>query len=461
MKTITNASFASVLAAALLTTVHPFASLAQSAERSAQILHEYTLPSFSLENFGYSAEELAAAQANGAVTDQPAIGSGLQRLNGNHYISVTDRGPNFDRTAPSGSKAFPLPQFNPMIVLFQAIHDQIVPRDFLPLLNDLNLPVTGLPNGPADDAPGYVSVTTPVSDPLPFNQDVLDIEDVHTLPGGGFIMVEEYGPSVVIVSATGNVLRRYTPQGKTLGAFVTPPGFKPVGMTPAANYTVRDILPAVLKQRRANRGLESIAVSPDGRTAYAVMQSPLGSTSSGSPYRDSRLVRILRLDISDPLNLQVTGQFVAYLSPVAAYPTGNFARDLKISAAEWVSEDRILILERTDKLGAGGVNLGGAKLIMVDLTGATDVSGHPDAGLPLILEKVTTDLTALGITPATSTVVLDVNLELPAITDFKLEGLSILNANQVSISNDNDFGIGDLPGRATKVYTIRLSQPLR
>jgi alkaline phosphatase len=259
-------------------------------------------------------------------------------------------------------------------------------------------------------------------------------------------MVEEYGPSVVIVSASGNVLRRYTPQGKTW---------------PAANYAVRDILPAVLKERRANRGFESIAVSPDGRTAYTVMQSPLGATTAGSPYRDSLLVRILRMDISDPMDLKVTGQFVSYLRSVAEYPVGNFPRDLKISAADWVGEDRIVILERTDKLGAGGLNLGGAKLILLDLTAATDVTNFVEPANAPILEKVTTDLSLLGITPATARVVLNVNQELPAITEFKLEGLSILNDNEVSISNDNDFGVGDAPGRSSKVFTIRLSQPLR
>jgi hypothetical protein len=446
MKKTTRAFFASGLAVGLLNVVHPKAAVAQEPPRLAEILHQYILPPFSLENFGYSAEELAAAQLNGAVTDRPAIGSGLQRLYGNHYISATDRGPTFDRSAPAGSKAFPLPQFNPMIVSFQAVEDQIVIQDFLPLRNDLNQPVTGLPNGPLDDAPGYLTVTTPTNAPLPFNQDGLDIEDVHTLPGGGYIMVEEYGPSVVIVSASGNVLRRYTPQGKTW---------------PAANYAVRDILPAVLKERRANRGFESIAVSPDGRTAYTVMQSPLGATTAGSPYRDSLLVRILRMDISDPMDLKVTGQFVSYLRSVAEYPVGNFPRDLKISAADWVGEDRIVILERTDKLGAGGLNLGGAKLILLDLTAATDVTNFVEPANAPILEKVTTDLSLLGITPATARVVLNVNQELPAITEFKLEGLSILNDNEVSISNDNDFGVGDAPGRSSKVFTIRLSQPLR
>ena len=75
----------------------------------------------------------------------------------------------------------------------------------------------------------------------------MDTEDVHTLPGGGFILVEEYGPSVVIVSPTGNVLKRYTPEGQTW---------------PGANYSVSDILPSVLMERRPNRGFESIACQP-------------------------------------------------------------------------------------------------------------------------------------------------------------------------------------------------------
>jgi hypothetical protein len=450
MKHALHATGTALLVAGLLASIHPATVVAQNAARRAKILHEYTLPPFSLEHFGYSAEELAAAQANGAVTDLPAIGSGLQRLNGNHYLSVTDRGPTYDRSTPSGSKAFPLPQFNPMIVSFQAIADLIVPTGYLPLLNSLNQPVTGLPNGPLDDAPGYLTMTAPVGEAFPPNEDGLDIEDLHTLPGGGYILVEEYGPSVVIVSSTGHVLKRYTPGGKTW---------------PNANYSVSDILPPVLNARRANRGFESIALSPDGRTAYTVMQSPLGVTTAGTPTRDSLLVRILRMDISDPLNMQVTGHFVYSMRPAGEYPQGNFARDLKISAAVWVSEDRLLILERTDKLGAGGINLGGAKLILVDLTAATDVKDSTAfpaaAALPPELEKVTTDLAALGITPATAQVVLDVNPELPAITDFKLEGLTVLNDNEVSISNDNDFGIGDSPGRASKVYTIRLGQPLR
>jgi alkaline phosphatase len=405
---------------------------------AAKLVHKYTLPPFSLSNFGYTQSQLDAAKANGLTnTDLPAIGSGLQKLNGNHYLSVTDRGPNADRA--DGNKAFPLPQYTPTIVLFKTDDDKIIPEDVLPIINDLGQGVTGIPNGPADDSTPYLTLLTPTNSPLAFNPDGMDIEDVHTLPGGGFILVEEYAPSVVIVSPTGNVLKRYTPSGKTL---------------PGAHYTVSDSLPAVLKQRRANRGFEALALSNDGKTAYTMLQSPMGSTAVGSAYRDSRLIRILRLDISNPLNIQVTGQFVFKMLPVSEFPPGSSQRDLKVSCAAWVGPDKLLI-------GEGG-DLAPVKLVLVNLAGATDVKNLASASaVPLVLEDVAANLTTLGITPAETTVVADLGNDLPEILDRKLEGLTILNANEVSISNDNDFGIGAIPGASSVVYQIRLPKPLR
>src|SRR5437867_3519675 len=443
MKKINPAVLAAVLAIGSFPTADTVAA-APMGGPAAQIIHTYTLPPYSLLNFGYSQAELDLAQANGlTTTDHPAIGSGLQRVAGNHYISTTDRGPNADR--PDGNKAFPLPQYTPTIVLFHATNDQIVPEAVLPLINDLGLRVTGIPNGPADDSTPYLTVTS--TNALPFNPDGMDIEDVHTLPGGGFILVEEYGPSVVIVSPNGNVLKRYTPVGKTL---------------PGANYPVSDILPPVFKQRRANRGFESIPISRDGRTAYAILQSPMGSTSAGnptavppippSPYRNSRLIRILRLDISNPLNLQVSGEFVLLMQPVSDFPAGNSQRDLKISAAAWVAQDKLLIEEHTD--------VAAAKVVLVDLATATDVKDLASAAaVPLVLENVNTDLAALGIIPAATRVVLDI-ADLPEITERKLEGMALLNPSEILISNDNDFGIGANPNSVSTVWTIRLPVPL-
>src|ERR1041385_419896 len=148
MKKIIRSFVAGALVFGFLAIVHSVAA-APSGGRPAKIIHEYTLPPFSLEYFGYSPEELAIAQANGlTVTDRPAIGSGLQPLHGDRYVSVTDRGPNADRT--DGNKAFPLPQFTPTITFFKAVHDEIVIQKVLPIVNDLGQGVTGIPNGPAD-----------------------------------------------------------------------------------------------------------------------------------------------------------------------------------------------------------------------------------------------------------------------------------------------------------------------
>jgi hypothetical protein len=66
--------------------------------------------------------------------------------------------------------------------------------------------------------------------------------------------VEENKPSLFVASlATGEVTHRYTPAGKPLSG---------------AEYIVSDMLPAVLRERRVNRGFESVAISPDGATAF-------------------------------------------------------------------------------------------------------------------------------------------------------------------------------------------------
>lgn len=423
----------------LCATALALAALAATVQaESAKITHQFELPPFSYTELGYTQEQIDEAAGNGlAYTDRPGIASGLQQLVGGTFLAVTDRGPNF--TVAAG-RVFPLPDFTPTIVLLKTVADRVQVKWSLPIVaNDAGDFVTGIPNSATEDS---VPLADASGTPLPYNPNGMDVEDIHTLRDGGYIVVEEYSPSIVIVNEAGKVTRRYTPAGKTLAG---------------ASYPVSDTLPAILSQRRANRGFESIAVSPDGRTAYTILQSPMGSTSAGAPTRDSRVVRLIRMDISDPQNLQVTGQFVVLMSPVSTYPAGNTQRALKISAITWVAEGKFLFLERSDEL-LNGVNIGAAKLVLVDIAGATNIHGTAAANT-LMPEAVTTNLAGLGITAATSKVVYS-NEETPEITDFKLEGLAILNPNRVAISNDNDFGIGDFPGATSKIWFIRLADKL-
>ena len=406
--------------------------------RSAKVVATHELPSFSLTHFGLSELEVATGLANGLpLADLPAIGSGLQRLAGNHYVSISDRGPTFTRTTPSAGRVFPLPNYTPSLVFFKASGGVIQPESIVPIVvDDAGTHATGISNSATDDSVPFDS--PPATTQLPFNPNGLDLEDVHTLPGGGFIAVDEYSPSIVIISDAGKVLKRYTPGGKTLAG---------------AAYPVNDKLPALLSNRRANRGFEAIAVSADGKTAYTMTQSPLGPTGATAPTRNSRVLRVLQLDISDPLNAQITAQYVLLLSEATEFPAGNRPQDLKLSSAAWVSEKRLLLLERSDEPG-----IGGAKLIIADFTNATDVTNHI-AAQSLALEAANIDLAAQGITPAATAVVYE-NEETPEITDFKLEGLSILNRNEVAITNDNDFGVGVAEPLPSTLYIIRLAAPI-
>ena len=409
--------------------------------RSAKVLAQHTLAPLSLTYFGQTEAELASAQLNGmARTDLPAIGSGLQRLAGNHFLGVTDRGPAFPRTTPTPGRIFPMPTFTPHLVFFRASGDELIPQAVMPIvIDEAGTPATGIPNSATEDTVPFANATTTTQ--IPFNPNGLDVEDIHSLPGGHFIVVDEYNPSLAILNDTGRVLKRHIPAGRTLTG---------------AACAVSDNLPAIIAQRRSSRGFECIAVSSDGKTAYTMTQSPLGPTSASSATRLSRVLRLLRLDVSDPVNAQVTGQFVLLMSPASTYPAGNRPQDLKLSSAAWVSENKLLLLERTDELGIGGV-----KLILADLAGATDINTFPPShpAHTLALEDAALDLSTFGITPVATSVVYS-NEETPEVDDFKLEGLAILNRNEVALVNDNDFGTGIPAEASSRMWILRLAEPL-
>lgn len=185
--------------------------------------------------------------------------------------------------------------------------------------------------------------------------------------------------------------------------------------------------------RVANKGMEGLAISPDGKTLFGVMQSPLlqdGGTSGA-------FTRIVRID----LRHGKTQQF--------AYPLTNIGTAAKpkyptISEAVAVNDHQLLIDERDGKGLGDDSNASFKKLFLVDLAGAQDVSqASGEAGLaPYALTKtlfldVVTALTAHGIAPA------DIPAKLESITfgyDVTVGGAT---KHTLFIANDNDF-IGTL-----------------
>ncbi len=179
----------------------------------------------------------------------------------------------------------------------------------------------------------------------------LDPEGFVILPkSGNFLVSDEYGPSLYEFDRNGSFLR----------AFETPAGLLPRNGAGDPNYASDAGNTA---GRRSNRGFEGLAVSPDGRYAYAVLQSALldeGGSGNG------RFSRIVKFDID-------TGKAVAQY----AYLLDRSGQGQGISALVALNDSQFLVLERNNRgLGIGATLASPDKLVyLIDLSTASDVSG--------------------------------------------------------------------------------------
>lgn len=392
-------------------------------------VQRFNFPPTSLQNLGhqpFSNAALQRATRNGLkFTDRPSIGSGLARVSDNQFLGISDRGPNGD---VNGRRTFPLPKFCPFIVRFRLGDGEIEPLQYIPLVDSNDKPLTGLSNREGEE---WLFATKDSKTPLPFDQRGIDPEAIRLLPNGHFIIAEEYGPSILVVNSRGVVQIRYTPEAKPLRT---------------AAYPVRAILPRILAARRDNRGFESLALSKDGRTAYAILQSPLGDLENPH-YKQSRIVRAIRLDLTNPLRAKVTGHFLVPLSPAAQFGPTQEQQNVKFNDADWLAEDRLVAIEAGKSF---------SQCVIIDFKDATNLLGREDEN-SLSFESES-DLTKLSVKPATTKVWF--STKGLASVSGKLEGLAVLSPNEVAISNDNDFGIGDNDsGEPSTVWLLRLANP--
>lgn len=406
-----------------------------TADGKVKVIAEASLPATSLTAFGYTEAQVAQANKNGLrTTTLPAIGSGLTVLPGGDFLGITDRGPNEDHLDASGKadgKIFPMPDFHPTMIRFRLDGSTIKPVSYTKMTDSKGQGITGLTNVKGEELPFESQASTT---PLAFNLNGMDTEAIARFPDGRFMTVDETSPSIAVLSDKGQVLVRYTPISKPLTG---------------ASYPVKNILPDVYTQRRVNRGFESVSLSADGKTAWVTLQSPMGDPKADA-FKNSRVLRTLKLDVTDPLNAKVTGEYLTLGSAIADYPAGGKQADLKISDTAWIAGDKLLTLER-----AGGL----VQLFVDDFSAATNVLNHAEES-KLTFENTATDLAALGIKTATRKRVFKSTDA--GITDDKLEGLAILSPATIALTNDNDFGIGDnKTGAPSKLWIVQLGESLK
>ncbi|MFI2734385.1 esterase-like activity of phytase family protein [Streptomyces sp. NPDC018711] len=416
------------------------AAPAHHGEPAGRVVSTSTLPDIPLA--GFSNGLLPGSVADDRGVDLGGIGSDLYPAGRRgEYWTVTDRGPNGQiAVGKDKRRTFPVPGFDPAIVKVRAEGDRLRVLTSIPLTTASGAPVTGLPNQAGRDEAPY---TYDASTPLAYDPNGLDTEGLVRDRDGSFWLVDEYGPSLVHVSATGRVLARHVPKG--------------LGLT-GTDYPVVESLPSIFLQRKVNRGFEGLALLPDGDLVLG-LQSPLLNPDKASG-ENSRTTRLLRFS---PEENRVTAEYAYRFDAVDAVEPGQTkTSELKLSALVALGGDRLLVQERTDKA---------ARLYEVRLRRGSDILGTTwDTAATPTLEQLD-DTTAAQAPILDKRLVIDLNTVegVPG----KIEGVAVEGPSTLVLLNDNDFGMTDGPaafdangrlvdsGVETTLVRVRLDRPIR
>lgn len=370
------------------------------------------------------------------------IGSGAYYRKGdapNMIYTVSDRGANFTCNdegqaitgltpqqmcgATKGGRLYPLPHYVPSIFAVELMPDhtfRIV--DTIGLKNRDGSPVTGI-----------VNPLTVASTDIPFDgtgkrlaQDPggVDLEGIVRLQDGTYWLSDENAPGIIHVAADGRIIKRLVPAG-------TEKDYK------GAKYDIEASLPAILAKRQGNRGIESIAMSPDETFLYFLVQNPLANPDSAT-YRNANNTRLFKMDRASG---KLVGEYVYVLTEPKVF-NAKSQSTLRISEMSALGGDRLLVLERTDTI---------THIYEIDLAKATNILGTKwdDLATSPTLEanKVAAEI---GITSTPKTLRFDSAKVKEA--PVKLEGIAMMPDGSMLIINDDDFGI---TGEKTKILVVK------
>ncbi|KQS35652.1 esterase-like activity of phytase family protein [Pedobacter sp. Leaf194] len=347
------------------------------------------------------------------------------------FYMLTDRGSNVAGQL-ANSIIIGKPDFTPQIGKFRLKDGKLVLEQTIMLKNAAGDRLNGIPNPVGMGASGETAYDLN-GQAIPPSADGIDSEGLVRASDGSFWISDEYGPHIVHFDASGKTIERINPFGSGTG------GRK---------------IPAVFANRRPNRGMEGLAITPDGKTLVGMMQSPMYNPSKAA-VASSMVLRILTFDIATGATKQY-----AYLMDNTTL-TG-------VSDIVAVNATTFLTIERDGLFGGDITNPAAFKKVFkIDISTATDISDVANGSTGKLYGGKTVEelnnvagLTAAGIAPVTKTLVLDLLKDLPSVYPHdKAEGLVLLPGNILVISNDDDFGVVDngASGFAQKILPLTKS----
>ncbi len=375
------------------------------------------------------ATETSAPLENGVPGNRlGGLGSGIAYAGGNIFLALPDRGPN---AKPYNSAVDDTTSY---IARFQTLHMSLAPSDpgsalpftLTPMLLDTTLLSSktalvygsgtnfglgsGAPALNAVDKTHYFTGRSDNFDPTRLSTDPrngrLDPEGIRVSSDGGSVFIsDEYGPYVYEFKRT---------TGRRVRAFALPDNLAVSNSRPTEDAEIGDNTSG----RLSNKGMEGLALTPNGKTLVGVMQAPLIQDGG-------KIIRIVTIDIA-------TGATKQY---AYALTTGSGVSEIL------AINDHEFLLDERDGKGQGDGSAAVVKQIFkIDLTGATDVSAisgaanlAPHAVAKTLFLDVVQALTASGLSA----------IHIPA----KLEGIAFGQEVTVNggvkhtlyVASDNDF----------------------
>ncbi|WP_296403784.1 esterase-like activity of phytase family protein [Psychrobacter sp.] len=362
------------------------------------------------------------------------------------FYVLTDRGPNADYEGKEGKgKQFLTPNYTPRIGLFELKTDGRIEKIKEILLKDTaGNPITGLPNSSklggtgelAYDVQGKIIATDASkpfdekSNPSKTDNFGLDSEGLVALKDGTFWVSDEYGPHLVHFDANGREINRIN-------------AFESDERNNVIINGKKILLPGEFANRRANRGMEGLTITPDQTTLVGIMQSTLANPDKAVTKQN--ITRIVTVNLK-------TGDIGQYLYKQEKAENSN-------SGIVALDNRHFLVIERD---GEFELQKPGAQkhIYKIALDGATNLEAimptanvQQDSRLGLTLAGKTveqylsaagnsdagwTALTTTGIKPVSKTLVLD------AVKAFgyphdKLEGMWLMGDGRLGLLNDDDF----------------------
>lgn len=368
--------------------------------------------------------KVLATTPNGITLNNGGYGSSMAQDPNDKsvFYLLTDRGPNVAEAA-TNSIMIAAPDFVPQIGKFRLKGDSLTLESVILLKNSNGVNLNGLPNpvnaGATGEKPFDIN-----NNPLSPSEDGLDSEGMAMAADGSFWISDEYGPHIIHVDKSGKTLEKINPFS-----------------------TGSRKLPLVLAKRRPNRGMEGLTITPDGKTLVGIMQFPLYNPSSAA-IANSLVIRIVTFDIASG----ATKQFVYMMESPSLQA---------VSEITAIDNNNFLVLERDGQFATeANRNTVFKKIFKINLSGATDISdpandanGKLFGGKTIEELKDAATLAANGIVPVTKTLVADLMKDIPTLYPHdKAEGLAIIDARTIAVSNDDDFGITG----ANKVYEKKI-----